>query len=370
VINIFIGVQSPRVVWACRCHSVSCFLSFWSIWSIVARRQFCCSILFKQESNRTARPITILPRRYSGLSFKELSWPLTWRAIVEALQYLVYQLDTTFAVRYRWDLLARCFCWHVWFCIESSSFSFLRLLDMSSNEAHTLYSAPLIKRRLSTIKEEAKMIELAPYSLSVLNFSWPHFIHSAYHLVIQHFLPTSLSTLSVFMGYTIYILLRVNQTSFRYRQTPGTSHVCHVPIWNGLSRQHWPHPLPCIPPNEFFSRGKHNFLTVLWSRSRCMACLLSYRTRRSHVGFSRHDYVDLRPLVLRVTLRWTNYLHQQWRSQTQRDLYMTPLSSLASIHYFKSSKLASTAYWYTSRWPVWWIWWRNTWYIVNISTCD
>jgi DNA helicase INO80 len=48
----------------------------------------------------------------------------------------------------------------------SSSFSFLRLLDISPNEAHSLHISPLIRRRLLAIQEESRIVEEAAYYMS------------------------------------------------------------------------------------------------------------------------------------------------------------------------------------------------------------
>ena len=44
---------------------------------------------------------------------------------------------------------------------ESCSFSFLRVLDMSPMEAHTLHISPLIRRRLLAVGEDARELAYA-----------------------------------------------------------------------------------------------------------------------------------------------------------------------------------------------------------------
>jgi hypothetical protein len=53
------------------------------------------------------------------------------------------------------------------FIPADSSFAFLRLLDLSPGEAHSLHVMPLITRQLIAVEEEAKMIQDSPYSLYV-----------------------------------------------------------------------------------------------------------------------------------------------------------------------------------------------------------
>jgi DNA helicase INO80 len=48
-----------------------------------------------------------------------------------------------------------------------SSFGFLRLLDLSPGEVHSLHVMPLITRRLIAIEEEMSMVQDSPYSLYV-----------------------------------------------------------------------------------------------------------------------------------------------------------------------------------------------------------
>lgn len=50
---------------------------------------------------------------------------------------------------------------------HSSSFAFLRLLDLSPNEAHSLHIMPLMTRRLKAVDEEIKAAQETPYSLYV-----------------------------------------------------------------------------------------------------------------------------------------------------------------------------------------------------------
>lgn len=59
---------------------------------------------------------------------------------------------------------------------ESTSFAFLRILDLSPAEAHTLHVAPLVHRRLSTAALEAEYFEDDPYTLD-LGFV-AHYKHS------------------------------------------------------------------------------------------------------------------------------------------------------------------------------------------------
>jgi DNA helicase INO80 len=54
------------------------------------------------------------------------------------------------------------------FVSAHSSFGFLRLLDLSPGEVHSLHVMPLITRRLIAIKEEINMVQDSPYSLYVL----------------------------------------------------------------------------------------------------------------------------------------------------------------------------------------------------------
>ena len=49
--------------------------------------------------------------------------------------------------------------------LASSSFSFLRALDMSPREAHSLYVSPLIRRRLLAVEEEVKDLGASAYPL-------------------------------------------------------------------------------------------------------------------------------------------------------------------------------------------------------------
>jgi len=46
-----------------------------------------------------------------------------------------------------------------------SSYGFLRLLNLSPGEVHSLHVMPLITRRLNAIEEEANMVQDSPYSL-------------------------------------------------------------------------------------------------------------------------------------------------------------------------------------------------------------
>lgn len=48
---------------------------------------------------------------------------------------------------------------------DSSSFSFLRALDMSPMEAHTLHISPLIRRRTLAVREEVKAVRELAYTL-------------------------------------------------------------------------------------------------------------------------------------------------------------------------------------------------------------
>ena len=47
--------------------------------------------------------------------------------------------------------------------LESSTFSFLRFVDISPGEAHNLHVAPVIKRQLMNWDEETRLAEVAPY---------------------------------------------------------------------------------------------------------------------------------------------------------------------------------------------------------------
>ena len=59
--------------------------------------------------------------------------------------------------------------------IEQSSYGFLRFLDMSPSEAHTLHLTPLLRRQLYGLNERNERSQLEPYSLSVCFLLFPVF---------------------------------------------------------------------------------------------------------------------------------------------------------------------------------------------------
>ena len=76
-------------------------------------------------------------------------WSTDW------LQHSLYEEGKTFRYVYNFRQLD--------VAAESSTFAFLRLLDMSPSNAHALHAAPLICRRLLATQEEARTTKDAHY---------------------------------------------------------------------------------------------------------------------------------------------------------------------------------------------------------------
>lgn len=55
-----------------------------------------------------------------------------------------------------------------YFSTGRSSFSFLRFIDVSPNEAHETYLMPVLQRRLTALHRESELVQDAPYTLYVL----------------------------------------------------------------------------------------------------------------------------------------------------------------------------------------------------------